>query len=189
MRTPPNILRVSVVGGESTGKSTLVAALAEHYDTAYVPEFARDYLSIHGSTYTPEQAPILALGQMDREREYALIADRLLFCDTDAMTTMLWSEYYFGHAVPQIVELAQQHTHDLYVLCADELAWENDGLRRSAGSAAWFDRRLRQVMDNWSRHYIEVRGDVPTRVQQTADVLDRMVLGDLESSIWTGLRD
>ena len=172
-----NILRVSVVGGESTGKSTLVAALARHYDTAYVPEFARDYLTIHGSTYTPEQAPILAHGQMQRERDYALLADRVLFCDTDAMTTMLWSEYYFGRAVAEIIDLAEQHTHDLYVLCADELAWEDDGLRRSAGSGAWFDRRLRELLATRGLPWIEVRGDVPTRVLQTAAVLDRMIRG------------
>jgi len=112
---------------------------------------------------------------MQREAEYALLADRVLFCDTDAMTTMLWSEFYFGRAVPEIVELAEQHTHDLYVLCADELAWEDDGLRRSAGSAAWFDRRLREVMDASERRYIEVRGDVPARVQQAADAIDRLL--------------
>lgn len=170
-----DVIRISVVGGESTGKSSLVAALAAHYDTAYVPEFARDYLSVHGSEYTPEQAPILAKGQMDREAEYALLADRVLFCDTDAMTTMLWSEFYFKRAVPEIVELAQQHVHDLYVLCADELPWENDGLRRSEGSGAWFDKRLREVMDDWGRQYILVSGDVPTRVEQAVGVIDLLL--------------
>ena len=169
------VLRISIVGGESTGKSSLVAALAEHYDTAYVPEFARDYLTIHGSAYTAEQASILARGQMGREVEYAQLADRVLFCDTDAMTTMLWSEFYFGRAVPEIVELAQQHVHDLYVLCADELAWEDDGLRRSAGSAAWFDQRLREVMDRWSRRYVEVSGDLPTRIRQAATHIDELI--------------
>lgn len=181
MASQQGILRVSVVGGESTGKSTLVAALARHYDTAYVPEFARDYLTIHGSTYTPEQAPVLAEGQMRRELEYAQLADGVLFCDTDAMTTMLWSEYYFGRAVPEIIALAEQHTHDLYVLCADELAWEDDGLRRSAGSAAWFDRRLREVMDAWDRRYIEVRGGVAQRVQQSSAVIEQMIRNQSDS--------
>lgn len=171
------VLRVSVVGGESTGKSTLVAALAEHYDTAYVPEFARDYLTVHGSEYTAEQAPILARGQMERELEYAQLADRVLFCDTDAMTTMLWSEFYFGRAVPEIVELAEGHTHGLYLLCADELGWEDDGLRRSAGSAAWFDRRLREVMDDWERPWVEVRGGVAARVGQATRTIDHMLRG------------
>jgi NadR type nicotinamide-nucleotide adenylyltransferase len=168
-------LRISVVGGESTGKSTLVAALAKRYDTAYVPEFARDYLSVHGSEYTPEQAPILAKGQMAREDDYARLADRVLFCDTDAMTTMLWSEFYFGRAVPEIVALAEAHVHDLYVLCANELAWEDDGLRRSEGSGAWFDERLREVMDATGRRYIVASGDIDERVRQVVEVLDGLV--------------
>jgi nicotinamide riboside kinase len=31
-------------GPESTGKKTLAIQLADHYKTAWVPEFARDYL-------------------------------------------------------------------------------------------------------------------------------------------------
>lgn len=170
-----DVVRVSVVGGESTGKSSLVTALARRYDTAYVPEFARDYLTIHGSEYTPEQAPILAKGQMARELEYALLADRVMFCDTDAMTTMLWSEYYFGRVVPEIVELAKAHVHDLYVLCANELAWEDDGLRRSAGSGEWFDQRLREVMNDWGRAYIDVSGSVDERTRQVIQHLDRLL--------------
>lgn len=172
------LVRISVVGGESTGKSTLVSALAKHYDTAYVPEFARDYLTVHGSAYTPEQAPILARGQMQREDEYAQLADRVLFCDTDALTTMLWSEFYFGKAVPQIFELADRHRHDLYVLCANELVWESDGLRRSAGSGAWFDQRLRKAMDASGREYIFVQGDVPTRVGQATRAIDALLKKD-----------
>ncbi|MEM6259796.1 MAG: ATP-binding protein [Planctomycetota bacterium] len=170
-----DVVRISVVGGESTGKSSLVAALAQHYGTAYVPEFARDYLTIHGSEYTPEQAPILARGQMERESEYAQLADKVLFCDTDAMTTMLWSEFYFGRVVPEIVALAKEHVHDLYLLCADELPWENDGLRRSKGSGAWFDKRLREVMDEWGRGYLEVSGDVPTRVGMAVEQIDALI--------------
>ena len=35
--------RVAIVGAESTGKTTLATALAEHYRTAWVPEFGRLY--------------------------------------------------------------------------------------------------------------------------------------------------
>jgi HTH-type transcriptional repressor of NAD biosynthesis genes len=35
--------RVLIVGAESTGKTTLAIALAEHYQTTWVPEFGRLY--------------------------------------------------------------------------------------------------------------------------------------------------
>ena len=39
-----NCLRIVLYGPESTGKTTLAKALAEHYQTTWVPEFARTYL-------------------------------------------------------------------------------------------------------------------------------------------------
>jgi len=37
------IKKIAIVGPESTGKSTMSAYLAGHYNTVWVPEFARDY--------------------------------------------------------------------------------------------------------------------------------------------------
>ena len=39
-----HILRVVLYGPESTGKTTLAQALANHFQTEWVREFARDYL-------------------------------------------------------------------------------------------------------------------------------------------------
>jgi nicotinamide riboside kinase len=38
------IQKIVVLGPESTGKSTLCAALAAHYQTIWTPEYARAYL-------------------------------------------------------------------------------------------------------------------------------------------------
>ena len=42
------IKKIVVVGPESTGKSSLTQALAGHFQTAHVPEYAREYLLEHG---------------------------------------------------------------------------------------------------------------------------------------------
>ncbi len=43
-QTPSDCIRVALFGPESTGKTTLAKALATHYKTEWVPEFAREYL-------------------------------------------------------------------------------------------------------------------------------------------------
>ena len=46
------IQKIVVLGPESTGKSTLCAALAAHYQTIWTPEYARQFLAEHGTKYS-----------------------------------------------------------------------------------------------------------------------------------------
>lgn len=64
------IRKVAVIGPESTGKSTLCRQLAAHYQTMWVPEYARDYLQVHGTPYTYENLLEIAKGQVALEEEY-----------------------------------------------------------------------------------------------------------------------
>ena len=48
------IKKIVVIGPESTGKSTLCKNLAAHYNTLWVPEYAREYLEKNGTEYTYE---------------------------------------------------------------------------------------------------------------------------------------
>jgi nicotinamide riboside kinase len=40
------VARVAILGAESSGKSTLAAALADHYGTVWVPEYLREFVEI-----------------------------------------------------------------------------------------------------------------------------------------------
>ena len=51
--------KIVIIGPESTGKSTLSAALAEALDTVWVPEYARAYLEGLGRPY--EEADLLRI--------------------------------------------------------------------------------------------------------------------------------
>ena len=69
--TPSKLLRVSLTGPESTGKSTLAAQLAAHYGTSFAPEFAREYLAESGPHYTARDLEEIARGQLAAEAEAA----------------------------------------------------------------------------------------------------------------------
>ena len=82
---PPKVLRVSLTGPESTGKSTLAARLAAHYGTTFAPEFAREYLAGSGPHYTAEDLEEIARGQLAAEAEAEALATRVVFCDSDLL--------------------------------------------------------------------------------------------------------
>ncbi|MCD4681228.1 MAG: ATP-binding protein, partial [Bacteroidales bacterium] len=86
------IKRIAITGPESTGKSQLAKKLAEHYNTVWVPEFAREYLNIINRPYGQADILDIAKGQVESEDRLANFAKKILFCDTEAIVTKIWSE-------------------------------------------------------------------------------------------------
>src|SRR5947208_3190923 len=64
------IKKIVVIGPESTGKSTLCKQLAGHFSTLWCPEYAREYLLIHGKHYTYNDLLTIAKGQLQLEDGY-----------------------------------------------------------------------------------------------------------------------
>ena len=90
--------KVVVIGPESTGKSTLCEQLANHYNTSWVPEYAREYLIGHGTEYTYDSLLTIAQGQAALEESYIEKTPqaKLLFIDTDQYVMKVWCEFVFG---------------------------------------------------------------------------------------------
>ncbi|MFI5337130.1 MAG: AAA family ATPase [Opitutales bacterium] len=94
-------LRVAVYGPESTGKTTLAARLAGHFRAPLVAEYAREFWDAHGAIALSD-IPVIAREQWRREDAAAAQADRLIICDTEALTTMLWSDLLYGSCPDEI---------------------------------------------------------------------------------------
>jgi NadR type nicotinamide-nucleotide adenylyltransferase len=167
--------RVAVVGAESTGKTTLARALAAHFHTVWVPEFARDYLLARGGGVTLDDMPVIARGQAALEDRLARDANRLLICDTNLLTTKIWHEHYFGDCPPDIQRMAAERTAEFYLLCDVDVPWVDDGLRDSPGRREWFHERFRRELAARGLPYRVLSGSVDQRlaaaIQHVASVV------------------
>jgi NadR type nicotinamide-nucleotide adenylyltransferase len=128
-----NGLRVVLYGPESTGKTTLSRKLATHYKTSFVEEFARDYLQKKydksGEVCSFDDLIPIAMGQRELENKAVSTAIDLLFCDTDPLETLTYSEIYFNRAPQELVETVEKSYYDLYLLLDVDLPWIPDDLR------------------------------------------------------------
>ncbi len=124
-------LKIAIVGPESTGKSTLSEQLATHYKTVFVREYAREYLEQLDRPYTQDDLTAIAQGQIQLENNALQSANRLLFCDTNLMVIIIWSEYKYGSIAPEITQLHNYQHYDLYLLANNDTTWEYDPLREA----------------------------------------------------------
>lgn len=139
--------RVALLGGESTGKSVLAAALARELSSTHVAEYGRELWDLRNGQLTfPD---LLAIAREQIRREDAMAADarthRFVICDTTPLTTLFYSLDLFGHADPELLALARRTYHHT-ILCGDDFPFVQDGTRRESDfrsrQQAWYRQRL-----------------------------------------------
>ena len=125
------MITVSIVGPESTGKTTLTKSLSEHYKTTWVPEYAREYLTNLGRNYDQRDLLSIASGQLKSFNESAKTANNLLLQDTDLLVVKIWSAVKYGNVNPWINMQFEMNLPDFYILTFYDIPYEEDPLRES----------------------------------------------------------
>lgn len=172
---PHYLKRVCVFGPESTGKSTLARQLAERFDTRWVPEYARTLIESQGGTLEEADIPRIAAGQLAAERALARSANRLLFTDTDLLTTTLWAQELFGRCPEPVREAAAAQRFDLTLLCDVDLEWEADPARYRPQGRRDFFVRCQAALEQAGRPYVIVRGEGPARLEAAVAAVEGML--------------
>jgi NadR type nicotinamide-nucleotide adenylyltransferase len=168
-----SVLRVAILGAESSGKSTLAAALAAHYGTVWVPEYLREFVETKGRVpYESDQFPI-ARTQTEREDAAAARASRFLFCDTTPLMTAIYSRHYWGRVDQPLAALERVHDYAFTLVTAPDGPWEPDGLQRESEAVrqAVHETVVRTLAER-AIPYVLVTGSLPQRMLQANRVLN-----------------
>lgn len=120
--------KIVIIGPECTGKSTLTKALANHFNSPYIREYAREHIDSLDRNY--QRDDILTIAQKHVELEDNIKPNsKYLFLDTDLIACKVWSEFKYGQCHPWILEQIEKLYYDHYLLCDIDIPWINDGLR------------------------------------------------------------
>jgi HTH-type transcriptional regulator, transcriptional repressor of NAD biosynthesis genes len=165
------VARIAVVGGESTGKSTLVNALGAHYGEPCVAEYGRTLWEQQGGHTDYDDLRTIGLRHVADEDAAMRVAKRCVFIDTTPLTTLWYSIDGYGCADPELVELSWR-PYDLTLVCAPDFAFVQDGSRSSEDFRLRHDRWIRSILRARGADYIDVRGSVEARVAQVAALID-----------------
>lgn len=188
------IKRIVAIGPESTGKSTLCAQLAAHYNTLWVPEYARKFLEKHDK-YNYDDLLTIAKGQIQLEDEVAMRLEQSvmsseqsalsyeqtansypLFIDTDMYVMQVWYEYVYNRCHNWILSQIATRQYDGYLLCNIDLPWKQDGMRE------YPDKKIREklyhyyreLMINQSVPWIEISGNEEERLEKAVGFVNSL---------------
>lgn len=154
---------MAVTGPESTGKTELAKALAEHFGTIWVPDYSREYLNELKRPYTYIDILAIAKGQHEKEQEMLDNANRIIFCDTEFIVNKIWCDEKYGKCHSWILEMIDKHPHDLYLLCDSDLPWEDDPLRENPHDRDRLLKRYKQELESRKLPYALIRGQGTAR--------------------------
>ncbi len=169
------IKKIAVVGPESTGKSTMSIFLADHYNTVWVPEYARGYCEKLTEPPTWQDEINMFNGQLALEAKLLPQANKLLICDTTFITVKIWSDEMFGQSPKEVLDELPKHPYDLYLLLNIDLPWEDDPLRdfphkREHFMAVWY-----KELDALNANYRLISGTGDDRYQSALAAVNTFI--------------
>ncbi len=171
------IMKVVLLGAPSTGKTTLTAALAERFNTQWMPEYGREYWEQHQSNrrLTPQQLVEIAEGHLAREEERLLASNQYLFVDTNALTTYHFGLSYHGMAEPRLAQLADQaqQRYDLVLVCDTDIPYDDTWDRSGEVHRTIFQKQLLAELHTRRQPYYLIRGPIEQRIAQVQSLVQR----------------
>jgi NadR type nicotinamide-nucleotide adenylyltransferase len=175
---PYYLKRVTLFGAESTGKTTLAAQLARHFDTIVAPEFGRFHTEAFGAGATSaEDMRQIVMGHLAGVAAAGLRANRVLIEDTDPVLTAIWSDTLAGSRDPWFD--GYRDYPDLYLFCDIDLPWVDDGTRYFSNPE---DRRRfhlaceRELVSRGVR-YVRISGPPEQRRARAVEAVERLLVG------------
>jgi NadR type nicotinamide-nucleotide adenylyltransferase len=167
--------RVVLLGGESSGKSTLAVALAGHFGTRHVAEYGRELWEAQRGALTFDDMTRIATEQVRREEATLQHSRRYLFCDTSPLTTLVYSRLMFSKVAPSLEAAACRGYHHT-VLCRPDFDFVQDGTRRDASFRQRQHAVYTRELEQRNVRYVEASGSLGQRIDQVAAALARSPL-------------
>lgn len=171
----PHPKKVAIIGPECTGKSSLAQFLANHFNTEWVPEYARGFIDNLVRPYNQSDLLTIAHGQLRLEDYSARSANQVLFCDTNLYVIKIWSEFKFGNCDPEILKHIQERTYDLYLLTYIDIPWQDDPQREHPHERESLYQLYLKEMKQQTVPFVEISGLDEARRQKAVDSIQTLL--------------
>ncbi|MGF1667412.1 MAG: AAA family ATPase [Acidimicrobiia bacterium] len=93
--------------------------------------------------------------------------------DTDALVTSVWHRRYLGHDDADLEIVSARNRPDLYLVCAPDIAWVQDGTRESAGHRSAMHAHTLTAVEASGVPHAVLSGPHELRLQRACELVAR----------------
>lgn len=175
--------KVLIVGGESTGKSTLVQNLALAYNTNFVSEVGRDTCDYAGGEdyMIAEDLYENILRQKINVMDAARHSNRILFVDTDAITTLFYSKFLLGEGSKEDIKctnlaksVSSIDNWDLVIFLEPDVEFIQDGTRNKKikSNREKYSEQIKHLLRKSGVEFHTIGGDYINRFNKAKELIE-----------------
>jgi len=170
-------VKIVITGPESTGKTELSIALARHYNTIWIPEFARGYISEINRPYTYKDVVYIAEQQVIQTNIDSNHNGKIIFFDTWLIITKIWFIEVFQKYPDWIDDAILMNKPDLFLLCYYDLPWQYDPLRENGSTErrAYLFKKYLQEIEKINCKYQIISGFNQERFNLAIQKIDQLL--------------
>lgn len=189
----PNVVRqyftkkVLLIGGESTGKSTLTINLANYYNTNYIDEAGREISERSGTDMlmlSSDFTDIMLTHKMN-EIEAVKHSNKVLFIDTDCLITKFYidflddpqNEKQKNRALADAISYLNHYELVFYLEPDIEFVQDGDRSEVIASDREKYGNQIKRLFDERGIDYISVGGNYQDRFIKVTSEVDKLLSG------------
>jgi len=164
-------ITVALLGGESSGKTTLGLALIRQLNALgvsakLVPEHLRAWCEREGRPPLAHEQAAIAAEQTRQIDAASQSGAHVVVADTTALVVAAYGEHVFNERSLLPFSLQAQQRSDLNLLMGLDLPWQPDGMfREGPGTRADIDAILRRELQSASIPFQTVYGSAESRLE------------------------
>ena len=179
--------KVLLIGGESTGKSTLTINLANRFNTNYIDEAGRDISERSGTDLMMLSQDFTEILLQHKLNEINALAysNKVLFIDTDALVTQFYMNFLEDPDIVRNKALSDAidalNSYDLILFLEPDVAFVQDGDRSTVIEAdrEKYSNQIKDLLTNHSRNFVIVNGDYQERYNTAVTLVEKLLSGNM----------
>jgi HTH-type transcriptional repressor of NAD biosynthesis genes len=169
---PWYVKKIALLGSESTGKSILTKRLADHYNTCFVPEMAREIIE---KTNDCDARDLQEIALLHAKTIRSIIggANKLLFLDTDINITKSYSRFLFDQEMVVDPWIEEANKSDLYLFLETDCPFIQDGTRLGEAERIKLAAFHKEQLTKNHIDFVIVNGDWENRFTQSVNIIQK----------------